>query len=71
MNSVKTGLLRQYKASFDMLRQAVERCPDDLWLEGTHPRNTWRIAYHAANYTHLYLAQNSNLNLAVSIGKTA
>ena len=59
MNSVKAGLIRQYKASFDMLRQAVERCPEDLWLSGIHPRNTWRIAYHAAYYTHLYLAQNT------------
>jgi hypothetical protein len=41
-----------------MLRQAVERCPDDLWLAGEHPRNFWRIAYHACFYTHLYLAQN-------------
>ncbi len=39
-----------------MLRQDIERCPDDLWVSGTHPRNFWRIAYHAIYYTHLYLA---------------
>ena len=38
-----------------MLRQAVERCPDDLWACGKHPRNFWRIAYHAAFYTDLYM----------------
>ena len=41
-----------------MLRQCVECCPDDLWLAGEHPRNFWRIAYHAAFYTHFYMGQN-------------
>lgn len=38
-----------------MMRQCIEACPDDVWLEGTHPRNFWRIAYHGIFYTHLYL----------------
>jgi hypothetical protein len=59
MNTIKTSLKNQYGSCFAMLRQAVERCPDDLWLGGEHPRNTWRIAYHAAYYTHLYIAQSS------------
>lgn len=39
-----------------MLRQCVENCPDDLWQAGEHPRTFWRIAYHAAFYTHFYLS---------------
>jgi hypothetical protein len=27
-----------------------------MWLQGKHPRNFWRIAYHAVFYAHLYLA---------------
>jgi hypothetical protein len=38
-----------------MLRQCVERCPDEVWTSGPHPRSYWRIAYHAAAYAHLYL----------------
>jgi hypothetical protein len=41
-----------------MLRQCVERAPDEAWTQGEHPRQTWRIAYHAAAYAHLYLFPN-------------
>lgn len=41
-----------------MLRQSIERCPDDIWISGDHPRNFWRIAYHGVFYAHLYLMPN-------------
>jgi hypothetical protein len=41
-----------------MLADCVEKCPGDLWTSGTHPRPFWRIAFHGAFFTHLYLAQN-------------
>lgn len=53
---IKPALKSQYRASLAMLRQNIERCPDSLWTSGAHPRNFWRIAYHAIYYTHLYLA---------------
>lgn len=56
---IRRALKAQYGAGLAMLRQAVKRCPDDLWLAGEHPRNTWRVAYHAAYYTHLYLHADS------------
>ncbi len=56
---IKLALKRQYHASFMMIRQAVERCPDDLWAANDHPRDFWRIAYHALYYTHLYLFQKN------------
>lgn len=52
---VRAALKGQYHAVLAMLRQAIERCPDDLWTAGDHPRPFWRIAYHALFYTHLYL----------------
>lgn len=55
MQSLVDSFARQHFAALAMLRQAVEVCPDDLWLEGEFPRSTWRIAYHAAYYVHLYL----------------
>ena len=38
-----------------MLRLAIERCSDRLWSTGDYVNPTWRIAYHALYYTHLYL----------------
>jgi hypothetical protein len=37
-----------------MTRQCLSDCPEGTWLAGHHPRNFWRIAYHALFYTHLY-----------------
>ncbi|MBB6052106.1 DinB family protein [Armatimonas rosea] len=39
----------------DMLRVALEGCPETIWNSGTPPRQFWRLAYHALFYTHLYL----------------
>src|SRR5580658_7418133 len=55
---VKSSIKGQYHAGLKMLRQCIERCPNDVWTSGTHPRTFWRIAYHAIFYTHLYLGQN-------------
>ncbi|MBL8065251.1 MAG: hypothetical protein JNM34_05265 [Chthonomonadaceae bacterium] len=52
---VAAALKGQYKAGLTMLRQCIERCPEDLWEQGKHPRAYWRIVYHALFYTHLYL----------------
>lgn len=51
---LKEALTRQYRASLMQLREAIEKCPDEAWTGGTHPRNPWRIAYHVLHYTHLY-----------------
>ncbi len=37
-----------------MVRQCIERCPDDVWVAGEHPRTFFRIAYHVLFYTHFY-----------------
>jgi hypothetical protein len=54
---VRFALKRQYHAGLEMLRECVEKAPEDVWLSGAHPRNFWRIAYHAAFYTHFYSGQ--------------
>ena len=52
---VRTALKGQYHAALAMLRESVELCPDELWLDET-PRNAfWRVAYHALFFVHLYL----------------
>lgn len=53
--NLQSALASQYKAALLMLRQAVERCPYEIWVGRNHPRNPWRIAYHAVFYADLYL----------------
>ena len=57
---VRSALKGQYHAAFRMLRECVEKCPDDLWLAGTYPRYFWRIAYHGAFYGHFYMGQGEH-----------
>ena len=49
------ALKRQYHAALVMLREAVELCPEELWLDETPHNAFWRVAYHTLFYTHLYL----------------
>ena len=56
--SVKETIRSQYYAALEMLKQAVEACPEALWDDPQYESPFWHIAYHALFYTHLYL-QNS------------
>ena len=52
--ALATVLKSQYHAALAMLREAVERCPDELWLD-QRPKNAfWQVAYHALFFAHLY-----------------
>ncbi|MGV3614097.1 MAG: hypothetical protein ACO1SV_02075 [Fimbriimonas sp.] len=57
---LKAALREQYHAGLAMLSQCVERCPDDLWASGAHPRTYGRIAFHTVYFTHLYLGQTED-----------
>jgi hypothetical protein len=50
----RPSLRRQFAASLRMLEDCLKRCTDEQWTAGEHPRATWRIAYHALYYLHLY-----------------
>ena len=52
--AVRQILKSQYHAALAMLREAVERCPDDLWTSPAHLNPCWQVAYHALFFTHLY-----------------
>jgi hypothetical protein len=52
-------LKSQYHAALAMLRDAIEQCPDELWLD-TRPTNAfWQIAYHALFFAHLYIGADA------------
>lgn len=57
---IRQALKEQYHAALAMLTECVQKCPDELWTAGTHPRTFWRVAFHAAYFTHLYLGQNED-----------
>ncbi len=66
---IRTALKEQYHAALAMLAECIEKCPDDLWTI-PNPRSNdgdrvifrpfWRIALHAAYFTHLYLGQGES-----------
>ena len=45
----------QYLAALAMLQQAIEKCPDAVWVDEQEQNQFWHTAYHALFYTHLYL----------------
>ena len=55
---LRQALMEQYHAGLAMLAECVAKCPEGIWLKGEHPRTFWRIAFHAAFFTQLYLGQN-------------
>lgn len=56
---VRAALTSQLRAALAMLRQAVERCPDDLWDREGDLARSWQIAYHALFFAHLYAQPRS------------
>jgi hypothetical protein len=51
-------IVSQYQAALEMLRQAVDKCPEPLWDSPEDKTKFWHIAYHALFYTHLYLSDS-------------
>jgi hypothetical protein len=41
-----------------MLRQAMEKCPEDLWYSKDHVNAFWQTSYHTLFFAHLYLQPN-------------
>ena len=58
MQDLRSVLKRQYHAALAMLREAIERCPDEEWLSRDHKNTFWQVAYHVLFFTHLYLQPN-------------
>jgi hypothetical protein len=54
----KSDLASQYKSTLAMLRQAVEKCPAEMWDDPQDKNRFWRVAYHALFYTLFYAHQS-------------
>jgi hypothetical protein len=51
----KEVIISQYLASLEMLKQAVEHCPEDFWLDENLENPIWQTVFHVLFFTHLYL----------------
>ena len=57
---IRSALKSQYKAALETVRDAINRCPEDLW-EATGPMpQFWQIAYHAVFFAHFYMVQGES-----------
>ena len=54
-DAFKLVLKSQYHACLAMLGDAIQRCPDDVWLATDHKNAFWQIAYHTLFFAHAYL----------------
>jgi hypothetical protein len=54
-DTLRPILKSQYHASLAMLKDAIEKCPEEVWLDARYSNGFWQIAYHVLFYTHLYL----------------
>jgi hypothetical protein len=49
---------RQFAAAIQMLRLAIDACPEDLWDDRTDGSPFWHLAYHALFFTDFYLSRD-------------
>lgn len=57
-NEIIKILGSQYKASLGMLKNAVEKIPDEYWNSPEYNNPNWQVAYHVIWATKLYLGEN-------------
>lgn len=55
-----------YGAVFEMVRKAVENCPEDLWDDRADEPPFWQQAYHTLFYTGFYLSDSPESSQAAS-----
>jgi hypothetical protein len=54
----QTVICRQFAATIQMLRSAIESCPDNLWDDRSGGTPFWHIAYHALFFADFYLSDS-------------
>jgi len=52
---IKQVIKSQYLASLAMFRQAIEKCPLDVWYDQNEKFKIWSKAYHVVFFVHFYL----------------
>ena len=52
---IKPVIQSQYLAALAMLKQAIVKCPPEVWDDLADKDWFWFVAYHKLRYAHLYL----------------
>jgi hypothetical protein len=52
---LRASLKSQYHAALAMLKESIERCPEETWYDEAPKNACWQLAYHTLYFTHLYL----------------
>ena len=52
----KAAIQSQFLATLEMLKQAIEACPDGIWADPEPKNKFWHIAFHSVFYAHFYLS---------------
>lgn len=55
---MKEEIISQYKASLKMLKNTIEKCPENAWNNDEYDSAYWRLVYHALYFSALYLSEN-------------
>jgi hypothetical protein len=58
--AIRSVLKSQYRAALAMLKESIERCPDEIWNREEETNSFWQIAYHTLFFTHLYIQKNED-----------
>jgi len=53
--NIRSVIQSQYLASLAMLKQAITKCPPEVWDASQDKDKSWFKAYHVLYYAHLYL----------------
>ncbi len=51
-------ICRQFAAAIQMIRSAIEACPDRLWDDRSEGTPFWHLAYHALFFADFYLSDD-------------
>jgi hypothetical protein len=52
---IRQALKNEYRSALAMLRQTIERCPLELWVDRSAGNRYWHIATHTLMFAHLYM----------------
>jgi hypothetical protein len=55
--AIRAALKSQYRAAFETVHDAIQRCPEQLWEEPGAMPQFWQIVYHTVFFGHFYMLQ--------------
>jgi hypothetical protein len=58
---ISRAVISQTQAALEMLRQAIDACPEALWHQHEKAAPFWQVAYHALYYTYRYLHRSDEV----------